>query len=62
MRWLIIAALLCAAIAPFDALYMYIRADRRRQELKRREREKHPPAPEKTDGKDEPGDGSDPPG
>ena len=38
MPWYVIAALVCAVIAPFDALYMYIRNERRKE--KRKEREK----------------------
>lgn len=38
MRWYVIVALVCCAIAPFDALYAHIRANRRREEIRRRER------------------------
>ncbi len=37
MRWYVIVALVCMVIAPFDALYMHIKANRRREELRRRE-------------------------
>ena len=37
MPWYAIALLVCIVIGPFDALYLYIRAQRRREELKRRE-------------------------
>ena len=40
MRWVYIVALICVIIGPFDALYMYIRAQKRKDELKRREAEK----------------------
>lgn len=36
MPWYLILALICAVIGPFDALYMYIKAQRRRDELRRR--------------------------
>ena len=39
MPWYWIVALVCFIIAPFDALYMHIKADRRREALKR-EKEK----------------------
>ncbi len=39
MAWYIWVALACMIIAPFDALYMHIRANRRREELRRREGE-----------------------
>ena len=35
MPWYVIVALVCAVIAPFDALYLHIKADRRRDALKR---------------------------
>ena len=38
MPWYVVVALVCAVIAPFDALYLHIKADRRREAL-RRERE-----------------------
>ena len=40
MPWYYILLLVCVIIAPFDALYMYIKAERRREELRKREREK----------------------
>ena len=36
MPWYYILLLICVVIAPFDALYMYIKAGRRREELRRR--------------------------
>ena len=40
MPWYVIAALVCAVIAPFDALYMYIRNERRKEELKRKKKDR----------------------
>ena len=40
MPWYYILLLVCVIIAPFDALYMYIKAEHRREELRRRSREK----------------------
>ncbi len=31
MPWYVIAAIVCAVIAPFDALYMYIKNERRKE-------------------------------
>ena len=39
VRWYWIALLVCLVIGPFDALYVYIKAQKRRDERKRRERE-----------------------
>lgn len=39
LPWYVIAALVCAVIAPFDALYMYIRNERRKEAMKRRKKE-----------------------
>ena len=39
MPWYYIVALVCLVIAPFDALYMHIKAERRRDELRRRREE-----------------------
>ena len=36
MPWYTIALIVCLAIGPFDALYMYIKAQKRRDALKRR--------------------------
>ena len=36
MPWYLIALLVCAVIAPFDALYMYIKSERRKEELRRK--------------------------
>ena len=40
MPWYWIVALVCFIVAPFDALSMHIRADRRREALKRKKAEK----------------------
>lgn len=40
LRWYWIALLVCLVIGPFDALYVYIKAQKRRDELKRREQER----------------------
>lgn len=37
MPWYAIVALICMVIAPFDALYMHIKANRRREELRKKE-------------------------
>lgn len=39
MRWYWIALLVCLVIGPFDALYVYIKAQKRRDELKHRREE-----------------------
>ena len=39
MPWYWIVALICLVIGPFDALYLHIRAEKRRDAI-RREREK----------------------
>ena len=36
MPWYWIVLLICLVIGPFDALYVYIRSQRRREELKRK--------------------------
>ena len=36
MPWYWIALLVCLVIGPFDALYLYIRSERRKDALKRR--------------------------
>lgn len=40
MPWYVIALLVCAVIAPFDALYMYIKSERRKEELRKRKEKK----------------------
>ena len=40
MPWYLIVALICAVIAPFDALYVYIKAERRREAFRHRRQEK----------------------
>lgn len=35
MPWYMIVFLICIIIAPFDALYLYIKAERRRDKLRR---------------------------
>ena len=37
MRWYMIALLVCLVIGPFDALYMYIKAEKRKDELRKRD-------------------------
>lgn len=44
MSWYMWVFLICLVIAPFDALYLYIKAERRRDALRRR---KDNPAPKK---------------
>ena len=39
MNWLYIILLVCVIIGPFDALYLYIKAERRKEAGKRKERE-----------------------
>ena len=39
MKWYYIVLLVCVIIAPFDALYMYIKAEKRRDALKKRKQE-----------------------
>ena len=39
MPWYMIVLLICLIIGPFDALYMYIKAERRRDELRRKKGE-----------------------
>lgn len=36
MKWYYIALLVCVIIAPFDALYMYIKAEKRKDALKKK--------------------------
>ena len=36
MKWLYIALLVSVIIAPFDALYIYIKSEKRKDELKKR--------------------------
>lgn len=36
MRWYWIALIVCLVIGPFDALYVYIKAQKRKDALKRR--------------------------
>ena len=35
MKWYYILLLICVIIAPFDALYMYIKSEKRRDVLKK---------------------------
>ena len=37
MPWYAIVALVCIVIAPFDALYMHIKASKRREALRKKE-------------------------
>lgn len=39
MPWYAIVCLICLVIAPFDALYMYIKAEKRRDARKKREKD-----------------------
>jgi len=39
MRWYWIVALVCVVIGPFDALYVYIKSEKRRDALRRKKRE-----------------------
>ena len=39
MKWYYIVLLICVIIAPFDALYMYIKAERRKDALKKRKQD-----------------------
>ena len=39
MKWYYIVLLVCVIIAPFDALYMYIKAEKRREALKKKKQE-----------------------
>ena len=39
MRWYWIALIVSLVIGPFDALYMYIKAQKRKEELKRKREE-----------------------
>jgi len=38
MKWLYIALLVCVVIAPFDALYVYIKSEKRKDALKKKEK------------------------
>ncbi len=40
MPWYGILLIACLVIGPFDALYMYIKAGKRREKLRQREEEK----------------------
>ena len=37
MPWYCVVFLVCLAIGPFDALYLHIRAERRRDEIRRKQ-------------------------
>ena len=39
MPWYLIALLCCAVIGPFDALYLYIKSERRREARKKAKRD-----------------------
>lgn len=39
MPWYMIALLVCLVIGPFDALYVYIKAQKRRDALKRKQQD-----------------------
>lgn len=36
MPWYLVLALICMIIAPFDALYLYIKAERRKDERRKK--------------------------
>ena len=36
MKWYYIMLLVCVIIAPFDALYMYIKSEKRKEALKKK--------------------------
>ena len=40
MPWYWIVLLVCLVVGPFDALYLYIKSERRRDARRRRDREK----------------------
>jgi len=40
VKWYYIVLLICVIIGPFDALYMYIKAQRRKEALKKRRQER----------------------
>lgn len=41
MPWYVIALAICLVVGPFDALYLYIRSERRKERLRQaRERDK----------------------
>ena len=39
MKWYYIVLLICAIVGPFDALYMYIKAEKRREALKKKKKD-----------------------
>jgi len=39
MTWLYIVLLICVVIGPFDALYMYIKSEKRKEARKRKAQE-----------------------
>ena len=39
MKWYYIVLLICVIIAPFDALYMYIKAEKRKEAVKKKRSE-----------------------
>ncbi len=45
MPWYAIALLVCLVIGPFDALYLYIKSERRREAQRRRQAEGDRAAP-----------------
>ena len=42
MPWYYIVALICVIVGPFDALYLHIKAQKRKEERKRREKDEKP--------------------
>ena len=43
MPWYWIVLLVCLVVGPFDALYMYIKAQKRRDERRKKREEDHSP-------------------
>lgn len=44
VKWYYIVLLVCVIIGPFDALYMYIKAEKRKEALKKKRNKKQPPS------------------
>ena len=44
MKWYYIVLIVCVIIGPFDALYMYIKAQKRKEELMKKRNKKEPPS------------------
>ena len=39
MKWYYIVLLVCVIVGPFDALYMYIKSEKRREALKKKRKD-----------------------